>query len=230
MLETTDGNHLDRAHKRIIIPLKWPFDLTKRNTFHFIYKRIWCCLKTFHSHQTSIVHKRLREFFWPIEFPCRLLNLLNHEALKTEGDLGDHESSIVAKPWKPCTVQQVEDFKNLLRIFPLWSSNIFLGTTIAIQSSLTILQALSMDRHLGLHFKFPAGSTLFLVQITVNISLTLIDRLLFSTWRNLTHCSPTLLQRIGLGHMLNILSMVVSALVESKRLKAVSTSTGCSRF
>ncbi|GMN24538.1 hypothetical protein TIFTF001_000601 [Ficus carica] len=140
----------------------------------------------------------------------------------SSGDLTDHEGSLVAKPWKLCTVQQVEDFKNLLRIFPLWSSSMFLGTTIAIQSSLTILQALSMDRHLGLLFKFPAGSTLVLVQITVNISLTLIDRLLFSTWRNLTHRSPTLLQRIGLGHMLNILSMAVSALVESKRLKAVA--------
>ena len=38
-------------------------------------------------------------------------------------------------------------------------------------------------------------------------------------WQRLTRRSPTPLQKIGLGHVLNILSMAVSALVESKRLK-----------
>ena len=38
-------------------------------------------------------------------------------------------------------------------------------------------------------------------------------------WQRLTRRSPRPLQKIGLGHVLNILSMTVSALVESKRLK-----------
>ncbi|EXC33223.1 Nitrate excretion transporter 1 [Morus notabilis] len=150
--------------------------------------------------------------------PSKSFRFLNGAALKTEGDLTDEEGSI-AKPWRLCTIQQVEDFKNLMRIFPLWSSSIFLSTPIAILLSLTILQALTMDVHLGPHFKIPASSILVLVLITTSIFLTLIDHLLCPTWQKLTRHSPTPLQQIGLGHVLNILSMVVSALVESKRLR-----------
>ncbi|KAJ9188912.1 hypothetical protein P3X46_000264 [Hevea brasiliensis] len=53
--------------------------------------------------------------------------------------------------------------QNLLEDFPLLSSAIFLSTPIAVLSSLTILQALTMDRHLGPHFKIPAGSMIVFI-------------------------------------------------------------------
>ncbi|KAM1654041.1 hypothetical protein ACFX2K_006484 [Malus domestica] len=149
---------------------------------------------------------------------CRFLN---RAAQKTEGDIKSDGS--IAKPWRLCTVQQVEDFKTLMRILPLWSSSIFLGTPIAVHSSLTILQALTMDRHIGPHFKIPAGSILVIVLISTAISLTLIDRFLCPAWQKMTGRFPTSLQRIGLGHVLNVLSMAVSALVESRRLTAVKS-------
>ncbi|KAE8038919.1 hypothetical protein FH972_011384 [Carpinus fangiana] len=142
---------------------------------------------------------------------------LNRAALKTEGDVEPDGS--IAKPWRICTIQQVEDLKTLVRIFPLWSSSIFLGTPIGIQASLTVLQALTINRHLGPHFQIPAGSILVVVLISTAISLTVIDRFLCPMWQKLTRSSPTPLQRIGLGHVLNVLSMATSALVEMKRLK-----------
>jgi hypothetical protein len=138
-------------------------------------------------------------------FCCRFLN---RAALKTEGDVQSDGS--IAKPWRICTIQQVEDLKTLIRIFPLWSSSIFLGTPIGIQASLTVLQALTIDRYLGPHFEIPAGSILVVVLISTAISLTLIDRFLCPMWQKLTGKSPTPLQRIGLGHVLNILSMAFS--------------------
>ncbi|EXC33231.1 Nitrate excretion transporter 1 [Morus notabilis] len=119
--------------------------------------------------------------------PAKNFRVLNRAALKTEGDLKPDGS--VAKPWRLCTVQQVEDVKALIRILPLWSSSIFLSTPIAVQRSLTVLQALTMDRHLGSNFKIPAVNP------------------------------PTPFQRIGVGHAMNVLSMAISALVKSKRLK-----------
>ncbi|KAJ4831324.1 hypothetical protein Tsubulata_036422 [Turnera subulata] len=142
---------------------------------------------------------------------------LNRAALKTEGDLNSDGS--IARPWRLCTVQQVEDLKTVIRIFPLWSSSIFLGTPIAIQASLTILQALTMDRHLGPHFQIPAGSILVIVLVTSSIFLPIIDRLLFPLWHKLRNQPPRTLQRIGVGHVFTVLGMVISALVESKRLK-----------
>ncbi|XP_068339100.1 protein NRT1/ PTR FAMILY 2.6-like [Pyrus communis] len=152
--------------------------------------------------------------------PSKSFGFLNRAAQKTEGDIKSDGS---AKQWRLCTVQQVEDFKTLMRILPLWSSSIFLGTPIAVHSSLTILQALTMDRHIGPHFKIPAGSILVIVLISTAISLTLIDRFLCPVWQKMTGRFPTSLQRIGLGHVLNVLSMAVSALVESKRLTAVKS-------
>ncbi|KAL6203117.1 hypothetical protein ACLB2K_026820 [Fragaria x ananassa] len=147
----------------------------------------------------------------------RLQHLAGASAQKVEGDV--KPDGTIAKPWKLCTVQQVEDFKTLVRIMPLWSTSIFLGTPIGIQGSLTVLQALTMDRHLGPHFQIPAGSVIVVLLLSSIIFLTLIDRELCPMWQKLTGHFPTPLQRIGLGHVLNVLAMAVSALVESKRLK-----------
>ncbi|XWS74238.1 hypothetical protein CRYUN_Cryun02cG0198400 [Craigia yunnanensis] len=149
--------------------------------------------------------------------PKRSFRFLNHAALKTEGDIPSDGS--IAKPWRICTVQQVEDLKTLIRIIPIWASTVFLATPIAIQSSMTVLQALAMDRHLGPKFKIPAGSIVVVVLISSAIFIALLDRFLFPTWQKLTGQSLTPLQRIGIGHVFNILSMAISALVESKRLK-----------
>ncbi|KAK2643263.1 hypothetical protein Ddye_025026 [Dipteronia dyeriana] len=150
--------------------------------------------------------------------PKQSFRFLNRAALKTDGDIRPDGS--IAKPWRVCTVQQVEDLKILIKIFPLWSSSIFLSTTISTLMNLTILQALTMDRHLGPSFRFPAGSILVIIQITTSLFITLIDRLLVPAWQKLTGWSlATPLQQIGVGHVLNLSGMVVSALVESKRLK-----------
>ncbi|KAJ1395102.1 Proton-dependent oligopeptide transporter family [Sesbania bispinosa] len=149
--------------------------------------------------------------------PGKRLRFFNRAALITDGDLQSDGS--IEKPWTLCTVQQVEDFKKVIRILPLWVSNIFISTPIGIQGSLTVLQALAMDRSLGSHFKIPAGSISVVILLSTSIFLTLVDRVLWPGWKKLTGKSPTPLQRIGLGHVLNVLSMTVSALVESKRLK-----------
>ncbi|XP_077239568.1 protein NRT1/ PTR FAMILY 2.7-like [Tasmannia lanceolata] len=152
--------------------------------------------------------------------PTSSFSFFNRAALKTEGDT--HLDGSLAKPWRLCTVEQVEDLKTLIKIFPVWSSAIFLHTPIAIQGNLTVLQALSMDRHLGRsHFLIPAGSFLVFVLLASAISLSIIDRFLIPKWRDLTGQHLTPLQRIGLGHVLSIAGMVGSAIVESRRIHTV---------
>ncbi|KAF8395018.1 hypothetical protein HHK36_018957 [Tetracentron sinense] len=159
----------------------------------------------------------------PSPTPTSSFRFLNRAALKTQGDTKTGSNGSIARPWRLCTVEQVEDFKTLIRISPLWSTGIFLSTPIAIQGSLTILQALSMDRHLGPHFQIPAGSFLVFTLVSTAISLSIIDRFLCPMWQKLTRRSPTPLQRVGLGHVLNVIGMVGSALVESRRLRIVRT-------
>lgn len=152
--------------------------------------------------------------------PGKRLRFFNRAALITDADLKS-DGSVKKSSWRLCTVQQVEDFKKIIGILPLWSSSIFLSTPIAIQSSLVVLQALVMDRSLGPHFKIPASSVSVIVFISAPIFLTFLDRVLLPGWHKVTGKTPMPLQRIGVGHVLNILGMVASALVESKRLKLV---------
>ncbi|KAL4308226.1 hypothetical protein GQ457_01G037950 [Hibiscus cannabinus] len=158
----------------------------------------------------------------PASLPSKSFRFLNHAAaMETEGDAKVNGSK--AKSWRLCSVQQVEDFKNLLRIFPLLSSSILMCTTLPIISTLTILQALTVDRRLGPDMKFPAGSMIVFVLTSTAINLTLIDRFLFPLWQRITQRSPMPLHRIGLGHLFNMTGMAVASLVESRRLNLAQT-------
>ncbi|KAL6508874.1 hypothetical protein OROHE_021433 [Orobanche hederae] len=147
--------------------------------------------------------------------PTHFFRFLNRAALRTGGCTPLDGS--ITDPWKACsTVKEVENLKILIKIFPLWSTGLLLCTPLAIQLSLSIIQALTMDRHLGgSHFKVPA----VFILISTSIFIFVIDRLLFPLWEKFTKRPHTLLQRVGIGHALNIISMAVSAVVESKRLK-----------
>ncbi|XP_033515949.1 protein NRT1/ PTR FAMILY 2.7-like [Nicotiana tomentosiformis] len=152
---------------------------------------------------------------------------LNRASLKYEGDVKPDGS--IAKPWKLCTVSEVEDFKSLMRTLPLWSSSIFLSTPIALLISLSVLQALAMDRHIGPHFQIPAGSIPVIILISTAIFLTIFDRLLFPMWEKLTSQSVTPFKRIGAGHVLTFVGVGVGALVESKRLNVAHNSLNLSQ-
>ncbi|KAM3698219.1 hypothetical protein ACB098_06G172200 [Castanea mollissima] len=153
--------------------------------------------------------------------PTKSFRFLNVAALKTEGNR--QLNGLNARSWKLCTVEEVEDLKTLIRIIPLWSTGIFLSTSLGIFSSLVTLQALTMDRHLGPQFKIPAGSFLIFNILATAISILIIDRFLLPTWRNLARQTLTPLQRIGIGHIINMFGLVGAALIESKRLHVART-------
>jgi solute carrier family 15 (peptide/histidine transporter), member 3/4 len=151
---------------------------------------------------------------------CLINSLFNRAALITEGDTNANCSK--AKLWKHCTVREVEDFKAVARIFPLWTSIIFLSISIGCQLNLSVLQALTLDRSIGPHFSIPAGSMIVPSLIAFVIFLIFLDRILFPMWHWLTRRTPTPLQCIGLGQVINAVSMMASALVERRRAAVIS--------
>ncbi|XP_049410299.1 protein NRT1/ PTR FAMILY 2.3-like [Solanum stenotomum] len=149
--------------------------------------------------------------------PSKFFRFLNRAALITEGD--KKPDRVAAEPWRLCTVQQVEDLKILIKLFPIWTTGLLLCTPLVIQTSLATLQALKMDRHLGSNFKIPAGSVIVFTMISTCITITFMDRVLSPLLTKRIRTSLTPLQRVGIGHVLTVVSMVLSALVESKRIK-----------
>lgn len=136
------------------------------------------------------------------------------------------EDGSVAKPWRLCTVQQVEDVKSVVRVLPLWSSGILVSVTVNAQVSLTVLQALTMDRAVGPRFAVPAASITVTVLAAFVLAAALFDRVAAPLCAAAGKLAITPLRRVGLGHALNVASMAVAALVERRRIGAARGARG----
>lgn len=142
---------------------------------------------------------------------------LNKAAMITEGDLKADGSR--ANKWNLCSIQQIEEVKCILRIIPIWAAGIICFLSMAQQGTFTLSQALKMDRHLGPKFQIPAGSLSVISMITIGIWLPVYDRIVVPRLRRTTKIEGgiTLLQRIGIGMVFSILSMVVAGFIERMR-------------
>ncbi|ONK75271.1 uncharacterized protein A4U43_C03F15130 [Asparagus officinalis] len=147
-----------------------------------------------------------------LQFRC-----LNKAAIKREGEL--KEDGSVANPWRLSTVQQIEEVKCLLRIVPIWASGIVCFVALAQQWTFSVLQGVTMDRHIGSHFQIPAASLGTLSLVALVLFIPIYDQLLVPIARRITGIESgiTLLQRQGTGLVISALSMIVAGLVEQKR-------------
>ncbi|KAJ0979263.1 hypothetical protein J5N97_014737 [Dioscorea zingiberensis] len=147
--------------------------------------------------------------------PSSSFSYMNRAALIVRGDV--KEDGSIARPWSLCTVQEVENPKTLIRIIPLWTSTIFISVCIATQTGLSILQAITMNRHLCSDISIPAGSFVVSTLVATCLTLFILDRAIYPLCHRLIGHTPTPLQRVGIGQIFNIAAMVASALVEHRR-------------
>lgn len=134
-----------------------------------------------------------------------------------EGELNPDGS--IVNQWNLVSIQQVEEVKCLARTFPIWAAGILGFTAMAQQGTFIVSQALKMDRHLGPNFQIPAGSLGVISLIIIGLWVPFYDRVCVPSLRKITKHEGgiTLLQRIGIGMVFSILSMIVAGLVEKIR-------------
>lgn len=123
-------------------------------------------------------------------------------------------------PWNLCSLQQVEEVKCLVRVIPIWLSAILYYVVIVQQHTIMVFQALQSDRRLGhSNFKIPGATYYVFLMLSMTLWLPIYDRKIVPFLRRLTgkEGGITLLQRMGIGIFLAILSMLVSAVVEERR-------------
>jgi len=142
---------------------------------------------------------------------------LNKASIKLPQDF--KEDGSVAHTWRLCSLQQVEELKSVIRIAPIWSSTIGIFVCLAQLNTFSVLQAETMDRHLGKNFQIPAGSFGIFSMLALTLFLPIYDRFIVPFSRRMTKEGKgiTLLQRMGIGFALSILSMAFAAAVETKR-------------
>ncbi|XP_024378149.1 protein NRT1/ PTR FAMILY 8.1 isoform X1 [Physcomitrium patens] len=154
------------------------------------------------------------------------LHFLDKAAVKPSDEGSMHKVDGRQSPWEVCTVTQVEEVKLLVRMLPIWWTNLMFSAVFAQVGTLFLNQGSTMDRHMGPNFEIPAASMPLFITATICIFLPLYDKYFVPFVRGFTGDirGLTLLQRIGVGQILSSLSIAVAAAVEMRRLKVVADS------
>ncbi|KAG0552877.1 hypothetical protein BDA96_01G545900 [Sorghum bicolor] len=146
------------------------------------------------------------------------MRFLNKAAVPVNDDKDGGGSA--APTWSLCTVTQVEETKQILKLMPLLVAMFVPCTLIAQTNTLFVKQGTTMDRHMGPHFEIPPASLGVFVTLTMLVSVVVYDRVFVKAVRRYTG-NPrgiTLLKRMGTGLALQVVTMAVASVIESRRL------------
>ncbi|KAK7283938.1 hypothetical protein RIF29_13688 [Crotalaria pallida] len=123
-------------------------------------------------------------------------------------------------PWRLCSVTQVEEVKLVLRLIPIWLSCVMFTVVQAQGHTYFIKQGDTMNRSIGSHFQVPPAAMQGLTGIIILFAVPTYDRVFMPLAKKFTGhpTGITVLQRIGVGLFLSLITMVVAALVEAKRV------------
>nr|XP_048331572.1 protein NRT1/ PTR FAMILY 5.10-like isoform X2 [Ziziphus jujuba var. spinosa] len=137
---------------------------------------------------------------------------LNKALLAPDGVKGDG---------KVCSVTEVEEAKAVLRLVPIWATCLVYAIVFAQISTFFTKQGATMDRKIFADFNVSAATLQSFTTLGIVLFLPIYDRIFVPIARAFTGKASgiTMLQRIGTGMFFSLLSMVIAALVEMKRLK-----------
>ncbi|GKV19102.1 hypothetical protein SLEP1_g29399 [Rubroshorea leprosula] len=138
------------------------------------------------------------------------LRFLNKASVKTDS----------TDPWMLCSVTQVEETKQMLRMIPIMVATFIPSTMIAQIGTLFVKQGTTLDRAIG-SFEIPPASLAGFVTLSMLTCVVLYDRFFVAIMQRLTK-NPrgiTLLQRMGIGMVFHIIIMMVASFTERYRLK-----------
>lgn len=137
---------------------------------------------------------------------------------------GDISPSGQPDPWRLSTVHRVEELKSIVRMLPIWSAGIMLATASSHNYTFTIMQARTMDRHMGPHFQLPPATLSIFSNAAMLVTLAFYDRVFVPLARRVTGLPSgiTYFQRMGIGLAISILGVASAALVETKRRDAAA--------
>ncbi|XP_047977798.1 protein NRT1/ PTR FAMILY 5.6-like [Salvia hispanica] len=131
-----------------------------------------------------------------------------------------------ANPWRLSAVTKVEELKLIINMIPIWMTTLPFGICVAQSSTFFVKQSTTLNRTLVADFMIPPASVYGFAAISLVISISIYDRLLVPFLRRLTgnERGIDILQRIGIGMIFSVATMIVAALVERRRLGIVSSS------
>ncbi|KAL6642566.1 hypothetical protein ACP70R_020747 [Stipagrostis hirtigluma subsp. patula] len=138
----------------------------------------------------------------------------------------DNGFKVPVNSWSLCTVTQVEELKILLGMFPTWASFVIFYANTGQAGSTLIEQGMFMDNRVG-SFTIPPASLSIVSVFSVLVLVPMYETVLVPLARRFTGKDKgfSKKQRIGIGQALSMLTMVVAALLERRRL-AIAEASG----
>lgn len=148
-----------------------------------------------------------------------IISFLDKAAVETPSDCV--KGSVNA--WRLCTVTQVEEFKSIIRLLPIWAIGIVFSAVYSQMGTLFVLQGNTMDLHIDNSFEIPSASLSLFDTISVIFWVPIYDRLIAPLARKFTgHKNGfTQLQRIAIGLLISIFAMLTAGTLELVRLREV---------
>ncbi|KAE8723650.1 Protein NRT1/ PTR FAMILY 5.1 [Hibiscus syriacus] len=119
----------------------------------------------------------------------------------------------------PCTVTQVEGAKLVLGMLLIWLVTLVPSTIWAQINTFFVKQGTIMDRSLGSSFRIPSASLGSFVTLSMLISVPMYDGYFVPFMRRRTG-NPrgiTLLQRLGIGFVIQVVAIAIACVVEVRR-------------
>lgn len=154
-----------------------------------------------------------------------LYRFLDKAALIDSKDEISGGKTPVMSKWYLSTLTDVEEVKQVIKMLPIWATTIMFWTIYAQMTTFSVSQATTMNRQIGKSFKIPAAAlsafSVGSILITVPVYDGIITPIARKILKNPQGLTP--LQRIGVGLVLSILSMVVAAFTEIKRLNVAKS-------
>ncbi|CAI8595987.1 unnamed protein product [Vicia faba] len=135
--------------------------------------------------------------------------------------IDEHDASRkIINPWRLCSMTQVEEVKLVIRLIPIWLSCLMFTVVQSQLGTFFTKQSSTLNRSIGQHFVIPSAALQGFVGIVILFAVPIYDKVFVPFARKITghHSGITVLQRIGVGLFLSIFTMIVSALVETKRV------------
>ncbi|XP_074336051.1 protein NRT1/ PTR FAMILY 1.2-like [Apium graveolens] len=109
----------------------------------------------------------------------------------------------------------ITGLKAVLKVIPLWSTGVLMSVTVS-QGSITLVQTMSMDRHITSSFEIPGASFSIFFFIAGILWILFYDHVMVPLASRITgkpfYLSSKL--KMGIGILLSILFMLVLALIE----------------
>jgi peptide/histidine transporter 3/4 len=136
------------------------------------------------------------------------------------------DSMVNPDPWRLCTVTQVEELKRMVRLLPVWATSIVMSAVYSQMTTMFVLQGNTLDPRMGPSFKITAASLSIFDTIAVIVWALAYDRFIVPAVRSVTGHPRglTQLQRMGIGLVISIFSMVAAthSMLDSKDYLPIS--------